>query len=185
MPAMPTALEERPLAPWAMTAARSRGRKYPETEHSYRAPFQRDRDRIIHSRAFRRLEYKTQVFVNHEGDHYRTRLTHSIEVSQVARTVARALSLNEDFAESLALSHDLGHTPFGHLGEDVLCELMEARGGFNHNRQSLRIVEVLEERYPDFPGLNLLYEVREGIVKHSGPFSDKKEPELAEYHAEE
>ncbi len=182
---MPTALEERPLAPWAMTAARSRGRKHPETEHPYRAPFQRDRDRIIHSRAFRRLEYKTQVFVNHEGDHYRTRLTHSIEVSQVARTVARALSLNEDFAESLALSHDLGHTPFGHLGEDVLSELMEARGGFNHNRQSLRIVEVLEERYPDFPGLNLLYEVREGIVKHSGPFSAEKEPELAGYHAEE
>jgi len=168
-----------------MTASKSRGRRHPEPEHRYRTPFQRDRDRVIHSRAFRRLEYKTQVFVNHEGDHYRTRLTHSIEVSQIARTVARALALNEDLAESLALSHDLGHTPFGHLGEDVLRELMKGKGGFNHNRQSLRIVEVLEERYSDFPGLNLTYEVREGIVKHSGTFNPETEPNLTEYHAEE
>ena len=177
--------EEQLLAPYAMTAGRSRGRRYPEPEHSYRSPFQRDRDRIIHSRAFRRLEYKTQVFVNHEGDHYRTRLTHSLEVSQIARTVARALGLNFDLAESLALSHDLGHTPFGHLGEEVLRELMAGKGGFNHNRQSLRIVELLEERYPDFPGLNLTYEAREGIVKHSSNFDPEKEPFLAEYHAEE
>ena len=177
--------EEQLLAPYAMSAGRSRGRRYPEPEHSYRSPFQRDRDRIIHSRAFRRLEYKTQVFVNHEGDHYRTRLTHSLEVSQIARTVARALGLNFDLAESLALSHDLGHTPFGHLGEEVLRELMDGKGGFNHNRQSLRIVELLEERYPDFPGLNLTYEAREGIVKHSSNFDPEKEPFLAEYHAEE
>jgi dGTPase len=177
--------EETFLAPYAMTGTRSRGRRWPEAEHAYRTPFQRDRDRIIHSRAFRRLEYKTQVFVNHEGDHYRTRLTHSIEVSQISRTVARALGLNTDLAESLALSHDLGHTPFGHLGEEVLRELMAAHGGFNHNRQSLRIVEVLEERYADFPGLNLTWEVREGIVKHSGTFDPAHEPELAEYRAGE
>src|SRR5881296_785654 len=162
--------EELGLAPYAMTASRSRGRRHPEAEHPYRTPFQRDRDRIIHSRAFRRLEYKTQVFVNHEGDHYRTRLTHSIEVAQIARTVARALGLNADLAESLSLAHDLGHTPFGHLGEDVLSELMRDEGGFDHNRQSLRIVEKIEERYPEFPGLNLTYETREGIAKHSGVF---------------
>ena len=177
--------EEIILAPYAMTAGRSRGRRHPEPEHPYRTPFQRDRDRVTHSRAFRRLEYKTQVFVNHEGDHYRTRLTHSIEVSQIARTIAHSLGLNTDLAESLALSHDLGHTPFGHLGEEVLDVLMRGKGGFNHNRQSLRIVEVLEERYPDFPGLNLTYEVREGIVKHSGTFDPEVEPALAEYHAEE
>jgi dGTPase len=169
------------LASYAQTSARSRGRRYPESHHGYRSLYQRDRDRIVHARAFRRLEYKTQVFVNHEGDHYRTRLTHSIEVSQIGRTVARALGLNEDLLESLALSHDLGHTPFGHLGEDVLDEFMKAHGGFNHNRQTLRIVELLEERYPDFPGLNLTWEVREGIAKHSGPIVGLDAPELLEY----
>jgi len=169
------------LAPYAQTSALSRGRRYPEAHHGYRSLYQRDRDRIVHARAFRRLEYKTQVFVNHEGDHYRTRLTHSIEVSQIGRTVARALGLNEDLLESLALSHDLGHTPFGHLGEDVLDEFMQGHGGFNHNRQTLRIVEHLEEHYPDFPGLNLTWEVREGIAKHSGPIVAIDAPELLEY----
>ena len=169
------------LAPWAQRSEDSRGRRYAQPEHAYRSDYQRDRDRIIHSRAFRRLEYKTQVFVNHEGDHYRTRLTHSIEVNQIGRTVARALSLNEDLVESLALSHDLGHTPFGHLGEDVLRELLHDAGGFNHNRQTLRIVEHLEERYPDFPGLNLSWEVREGIAKHSGAIDVSAAPEFAEY----
>jgi dGTPase len=169
------------LAPWAQWAGDSRGRRHPEHEHPYRGVYQRDRDRIIHSRAFRRLEYKTQVFVNHEGDHYRTRLTHSIEVSQIGRTVARALDLNEDLVESLALSHDLGHTPFGHLGEEVLDGLMAGHGGFNHNRQTLRIVEHLEDRYPEFPGLNLSWEVREGIAKHSGPIDVREAPEFAEY----
>jgi dGTPase len=168
-------------APYAQTSAGTRGRRYHELEHSYRSDFQRDRDRIIHSRAFRRLEYKTQVFVNHEGDHYRTRLTHSIEVSQIGRTVAHALHLNEDLVESLALSHDLGHTPFGHLGEDVLHAFMKDHGGFNHNRQTLRIVEHLEERYPGFPGLNLTWEVREGIAKHSSPIDVAVAPEFAEY----
>lgn len=169
------------LAPYAQTSALSRGRRHPEEHHGYRSLYQRDRDRIVHARAFRRLEYKTQVFVNHEGDHYRTRLTHSIEVSQIGRTVARALGLNEDLVESLALSHDLGHTPFGHLGEDVLAEFMKDHGGFNHNRQTLRIVEHLEERYPDFSGLNLTWEVREGIAKHSGPIVVLDAPEFAEY----
>ncbi|MGH9868750.1 MAG: deoxyguanosinetriphosphate triphosphohydrolase [Candidatus Polarisedimenticolia bacterium] len=178
-------IEEEALAPCAMRAALSRGRRHPETEHSFRSPFSRDRDRIIHSRAFRRLEYKTQVFVNHEGDHFRTRLTHSIEVSQVARTVASALGLNATMAEALSLSHDLGHTPFGHLGEEVLHRLMHAHGGFNHNRQSLRIVEHLEERYPEFVGLNLTYEIREGIAKHSGPCDPRIAPEYADYHPEE
>jgi len=172
------------LAPWAQRAGESRGRRYPEAEHPYRGAYQRDRDRIIHSRAFRRLEYKTQVFVNHEGDHYRTRLTHSIEVSQIGRTVARALRLNEDLVESLALAHDLGHTPFGHVGEDVLDELLCDHGGFDHNRQTLRIVEILEDRYSDFPGLNLTWEVREGIAKHSGPIDVRRAPEFAEYHPE-
>lgn len=169
------------LAPYAQTSALSRGRRFPEAHHGYRSLYQRDRDRIVHARAFRRLEYKTQVFVNHEGDHYRTRLTHSIEVSQIGRTVARALGLNEDLVESLALSHDLGHTPFGHLGEEVLDEFMQGNGGFNHNRQTLRIVEFLEERYPDFPGLNLTWEVREGIAKHSGPIVPADAPEFSEY----
>ena len=170
------------LAPFAQFSDKSRGRRHCEPQHDYRSPYQRDRDRIVHSRAFRRLEYKTQVFVNHEGDHYRTRLTHTIEVSQIGRTVARALRLNEDLVESLALSHDLGHTPFGHLGEDVLDELLADHGGFNHNRQSLRIVEHLEDRYPDFPGLNLCWEVREGIAKHSGPIDLNLAPEFSEYH---
>lgn len=159
--------ERRTLAPYAMAAAASRGRAYAEAEHSFRLAFERDRDRIIHSRAFRRLEYKTQVFVNHEGDYYRTRLTHTMEAAQITRTLARALGLNQDLAEAVALAHDLGHTPFGHAGEHVLAHLMRDHGGFEHNSQSLRIVEVLEERYPRFQGLNLSYEVREGIVKHS------------------
>lgn len=177
-------MTDRALAPYAQRDEESRGRRYPETEHRYRGSFARDRDRIIHSRAFRRLEYKTQVFVNHEGDHYRTRLTHSIEVSQIARTVARTLGLNDDLAESLALSHDIGHTPFGHLGEEVLDPLLASIGGFSHNRQALRIVERLEERYPDFPGLNLTWETREGIVKHSGPPDLVKIPESRDYDAE-
>jgi dGTPase len=150
-----------------MASADSRGREYPEEEHGFRLAFQRDRDRIIHSTAFRRLEYKTQVFVNHEGDYYRTRLTHTLETAQITRTVARAMGLNQDLAEAVALAHDLGHTPFGHAGEHAMAELMKEHDGFEHNAQSLRIVEKLEERYPNFPGLNLSYEVREGILKHS------------------
>jgi dGTPase len=173
--------EESRLSPLAQRSSASRGRRFREEESPYRSAYQRDRDRIIHSRAFRRLEYKTQVFVNHEGDHYRTRLTHSIEVSQIGRTVARALGLNEDLVESLALSHDLGHTPFGHLGEDVLRDRLRGQGGFDHNRQTLRIVEHLEERYPAFPGLNLTWEVREGIAKHSGPIDLAAAPEFADY----
>jgi len=159
--------EQKLLAPYASTSARSRGRRHPEPEHRFRTAFQRDRDRIIHSTAFRRLEYKTQVFVNHEGDHYRTRLTHSLEAAQIARTMARYLGLNEDLTEAITLSHDLGHTPFGHAGEDVMNGLMAEHGGFEHNLQSLRIVDHLERRYPEFRGLNLTYEVREGIFKHS------------------
>jgi dGTPase len=162
--------EDRILAPYAMRSRNSRGRAHAEPEHRFRLAFQRDRDRIIHCTAFRRLEYKTQVFVNHEGDYYRTRLTHTMETAQITRTIARALRLNEDLAEAVALSHDLGHTPFGHAGEHVLNHLMAAHGGFEHNAQSLRIVDVLEERYPTFPGLNLSWEVREGIVKHSPPY---------------
>ncbi|TBR17992.1 dNTP triphosphohydrolase, partial [bacterium] len=162
--------EKKILAPYAMPSLSSRGRVYPEKAHPYRSAYQRDRDRIIHSAAFRRLEYKTQVFVNHEGDYYRTRLTHTIEVAQIARTIAFALGLNMDLSEAIALAHDLGHTPFGHSGEDALNELMVDCGGFNHNLQSLRVVDVLEERYINFPGLNLSWEVREGIVKHSSAF---------------
>jgi dGTPase len=162
--------ENKFLAPYAMKSCDSRGRLHPEDEHVYRSCYQRDRDRIIHSAAFRRLEYKTQVFVNHEGDYYRTRLTHSIEVSQIARTIAYALNLNMDLIEAIALAHDLGHTPFGHSGEEILNELMSGAGGFNHNLQGLRVVDFLEERYPEFPGLNLSWEVREGIVKHSSVF---------------
>ena len=158
------------LATYATRSTDTQGRVYAEPEHPFRLPFQRDRDRIIHSTAFRRLEYKTQVFVNHEGDYYRTRLTHSIEAGQITRTLCRVLGLNEDLGEAVALSHDLGHTPFGHAGERVLNKLMESYGGFEHNAQSLRIVDVLEERYPDFPGLNLSWEVREGIVKHSSEY---------------
>jgi dGTPase len=172
------------LAGWGQPDDRTRGRRYLEREHAYRSPYSRDRDRIIHCRAFRRLEYKTQVFVNHEGDHYRTRLTHSIEVAQIARTVARALRINDELAESLALSHDLGHTPFGHLGEHVLDPLLAAHGGFDHNHQTLRVVELLERRYPDFPGLNLTWEVREGIVKHSGPPDLDRNPDAGEYEPE-
>jgi dGTPase len=158
------------LAGYATRSSDTRGRVHDEPEHTFRLPFQRDRDRIIHSSAFRRLEYKTQVFVNHEGDYYRTRLTHSIEAAQITRTLCRTLGLNEDLGEAVALSHDLGHTPFGHAGERVLNRLMEPHGGFEHNAQSLRIVDVLEERYPSFPGLNLTWEVREGIVKHSSEY---------------
>ncbi|OIO80646.1 MAG: deoxyguanosinetriphosphate triphosphohydrolase [Candidatus Omnitrophica bacterium CG12_big_fil_rev_8_21_14_0_65_43_15] len=143
------------------------GRAWREKEHPYRSCYQRDRDRIVHSTAFRRLEYKTQVFVNHEGDYYRTRLTHTLEVAQIARSIARALGINEDLTEAIALAHDLGHTPFGHSGEDTLRELMRSHGGFDHNVHGLRVVDVLEERYPEFKGLNLSWEVREGIAKHS------------------
>jgi dGTPase len=158
--------ERERLAPWSVCAGASRGRVVPEPEHPYRTAFQRDRDRIVHSRAFRRLEYKTQVFVHHEGDHYRNRLTHTLEGAQIARTVARALRLNEDLAEAVALAHDLGHTPFGHAGERALDALMKGEGEFDHNRQTLRVVDLLEERYPGFRGLNLSYETREGILKH-------------------
>lgn len=162
--------EDKFLMPYAMKSYATKGRKHKENEHLYRSAYQRDRDRIIHSAAFRRLEYKTQVFVNHEGDYYRTRLTHTLEVAQIARTIAYALRLNTDLVEAIALAHDLGHTPFGHSGEDALDELMAKFGGFNHNLQGLRVVDILEERYPDFPGLNLTWEVREGIVKHTSAF---------------
>jgi len=154
------------LAPYAVSETSSRGRTHHEEGPAYRGAFQRDRDRIIHSAAFRRLEYKTQVFVNHEGDMFRTRLTHSIEVAQISRTIARALGLNEDLVEAIALAHDLGHTPFGHAGQDALNACMRDHGGFEHNLQSLRVVDLLEERYASFPGLNLTYETREGILKH-------------------
>ncbi|RJP28809.1 MAG: deoxyguanosinetriphosphate triphosphohydrolase [Candidatus Omnitrophota bacterium] len=163
-------IEDKLLAPYAMKSYKSKGRAYPEKEHAYRSAYQRDRDRIIHSAAFRRLEYKTQVFVNHEGDYYRTRLTHTLEVAQIARTIAQALGLNSDLVEAIALAHDLGHTPFGHAGEDALNELMVNFGGFNHNLQGLRVVDKLEERYVNFPGLNLTWELREGIVRHSTAF---------------
>jgi len=164
------AIEQQLLAPYAMRSADSRGRVHVEDEHPFRMAFQRDRDRIIHSTAFRRLEYKTQVFVNHEGDYYRTRLTHTMEAAQITRTIAKSLRLNGDLAEAVALAHDLGHTPFGHAGERVLNDLMAPHGGFEHNAQSLRIVDELEERYPTFRGLNLSWEVREGIVKHTPPY---------------
>jgi dGTPase len=172
------AREEQLLAPYGMRSARSRGRRHPEPEDPLRTCYQRDRDRIIHSSSFRRLEYKTQVFVNHEGDNYRTRLTHSLEGAQIGRSVARALGLNEELTECLILGHDLGHTPFGHSGERVMDELMKDHGGFEHNRQTLRILETLEERYPGFPGLNLTWEVREGVIKHQQD-SDARAP--AEY----
>jgi dGTPase len=160
---------------------RSLGRRYAELYKDDRPAFERDRDRIIHCAAFRRLEYKTQVFVNHEGDYYRTRLTHSLEVAQIGRGIARRLALNEDLVEALALAHDLGHTPFGHTGEDVLNRLMQDYGGFEHNRQSLRIVEQLEERYPGFNGLNLTYEAREGIIKHSSDYDLPDDSGFDEY----
>ncbi|HID62437.1 MAG TPA: deoxyguanosinetriphosphate triphosphohydrolase [Anaerolineae bacterium] len=164
------------LAPYAMKSRYSRGRAYPEQEHPYRSAFQRDRDRVIHTTAFRRLEYKTQVFVTYEGDYYRTRLTHTIEVAQIARTIARALMVNEDLVEAISLSHDLGHTPFGHSGEAALHKLMIGHGGFDHNHQSLRIVEKLEERYPGFRGLNLTWETREGIIKHKTEYDKGSAP---------
>jgi len=158
--------ERERLAAWACCAGDSAGRVVREPEHEHRTAFQRDRDRVVHSRAFRRLEYKTQVFVYHEGDHYRNRLTHTLEASQIARTIARVLRANEDLAEAVVLAHDLGHTPFGHAGERALDRLMQGEGGFDHNRQTLRIVDHLEERYPGFRGLNLTSETREGILKH-------------------
>ncbi len=162
---------ERPdLAEYAARSANSRGRRYQEEFRDERPAFERDRDRIVHCAAFRRLEYKTQVFVNHEGDYYRTRLTHSLEVAQIGKAIARRLKVNEELTEALALAHDLGHTPFGHTGEEVLNRLMEQHGGFEHNLQSLRVVDELEERYPGFSGLNLSWEVREGIIKHSSPY---------------
>jgi dGTPase len=161
--------EARHLAPYAQSSLDSRGREYPEDQHRFRTSFQRDRDRIVHSRSFRRLEYKTQVFLNGTGDHYRTRMTHSMEVSCIARTATRALGLNEDLAEAIALAHDLGHAPFGHLGESTLNQLMQGHGGFRHNVQSLRVVEELELKYPEFNGLNLSWEVREGLHKPYPP----------------
>ena len=162
--------ERTALASVAQKSGESRGRQHCEPSHAYRTEFQRDRARIIHSRAFRRLEYKTQVFLNGTGDHLRTRLTHSIEVASISRTIARALRLNEDLAEAIALAHDLGHPPFGHSGEEMLAECMRDHGGFDHNRQSVRVVELLETPYPNFPGLNLTFEVREGLRKHERPY---------------
>ncbi|RKY39998.1 MAG: deoxyguanosinetriphosphate triphosphohydrolase [Candidatus Omnitrophota bacterium] len=165
--------EEKLLAPYAAKSKRTKGRIHPEEEHPFRSVYQRDRDRIIHSNAFRKLEYKTQVFLNHEGDYYRTRLTHTLEVAQIAVSIARTLRLNEDLTEAIALAHDIGHTPFGHAGEEVLRELMKDFGGFEHNQQGLRVVDLLEERYPNFKGLNLTYETREGIAKHKSFFDQK------------
>ena len=170
------------VAPYAVQATASRGRLHPEPESPTRSPFQRDRDRIIHSTAFRRLQYKTQVFVNHEGDFFRTRLTHSIEVAQIARSAARALRLDEDLTETLALAHDLGHPPFGHAGEEALNAAMKPFGGFDHNAQSLRVVTLLESRYAAFDGLNLTWETLEGLVKHNGPLP-RPPPYIADYNA--
>lgn len=167
-------IEIKTLAPYAMKARHTKGRVHKEEEHPYRTCYQRDRDRIIHSTAFRRLEYKTQVFVNHEGDYYRTRLTHTLEVVQIAVSIARGLGLNGDLAEAVALAHDIGHPPFGHSGEEELHVLMKDYGGFDHNLQGLRVVDLLEERYPDFRGLNLSWEVREGINKHSTPYDHSR-----------
>jgi dGTPase len=175
-------MTEMPLAPYAMDVRRTLGRRYPESPHPYRNDYARDRDRVIHSRAFRRLEAKTQVFTTRYSDHFRNRLTHTLEVAQIARTVAGALELNTDLAEALALVHDIGHPPFGHAGEKQLDARMQEFGGsFNHNLHALRIVEQFEQRYLDFPGLNLTFEVREGIIKHSHDYSAAELPELAEY----
>src|SRR5437588_837552 len=174
------AAERTMLAPFAQRSGESRGRKYSEPSHAYRTEFQRDRARVIHSRAFRRMEYKTQVFLNGTGDHLRSRLTHSIEVASISRTIARALSLNEDLAEAIALAHDLGHSPFGHSGEEMLAECMIGHGGFDHNQQSLRVVELLENAYPNFPGLNLTFDVREGLQKHQA-FYDPPAPGEEKY----
>src|SRR5580765_2763581 len=174
------------LAPYALRAEDSRGRRYPEPRHPYRSDFQRDRDRVVHSRAFRRLENKTQVFTYRGSDHFRNRLTHTIEVAQIARTVASALRLNSDLAETLALVHDIGHPPFGHAGEQALDREMRAFGDiFDHNLHALRIVEYFELRYPEFRGLNLTFEVREGIIKHSRDWNPKDFPELAEYQLDQ
>jgi dGTPase len=174
--------ERSALAPYGMRSADSRGRRHPEAPDDFRTDFQRDRDRVLHSTAFRRLIGKTQVFVSDTGDHYRTRLTHSLEVSQIARSIARSLGLNQDLTEVVALAHDLGHAPFGHSGGDVLDELMKDHGGFEHNRQSARILDYLEVQYPGFAGLNLTYEVKESILKHKRPFDG---PDYADYHPEE
>jgi dGTPase len=168
------------LAPWAVRAAQSRGRLHAEPGGGARSPYQRDRDRIIHATSFRRLQYKTQVFVYHEGDHFRTRLTHSLEVAQIARSIARELALDEDLAEALALAHDLGHPPFGHAGEDALDAAMKPYGGFDHNAQSLKAVTLLETRYAGFDGLNLTWETLEGLAKHNGPLR-RPTPYIAEY----
>ena len=174
--------EDKSLAPYGMRSKDTKGRAYLDNEPEYRTSFQRDRDRILHTTAFRRLEYKTQVFINYEGDYFRTRLTHTLEVAQIGRTLARALGGNEDLVESICLAHDLGHSPFGHSGEVALARLMKDFGGFDHNKQSFRIVTELEQRYPEFPGLNLTWEVREGMVKHESEYdiSDAKDfsPEL-------
>lgn len=171
------------LQPYASDPDRSRGRLFPEEESAFRTCFQRDRDRIIHSSAFRRLKHKTQVFIEHEGDHFRTRLTHSLEVSQVARTIARVLGLNEELTEAVALAHDLGHPPFGHTGEEALQRLMKDHGGFDHNAQAIRIVTGLERHYASFDGLNLTWETLEGIAKHNGPVAGEVPIALAEYDA--
>jgi dGTPase len=163
-------LEDKSLAPYGMRSKDSKGRAYLDNEPDYRTSFQRDRDRILHTTAFRRLEYKTQVFITFEGDYFRTRLTHTLEVAQIGRTLARSLGANEDLVEAICLAHDLGHSPFGHSGEAALSRLMKDHGGFDHNRQSLRIVTELEQRYPEFPGLNLTWEVREGMVKHESEY---------------
>jgi dGTPase len=168
------------LASYAAQQQQSRGRAYPEASHAYRGEYQRDRDRIVHATAFRRLIYKTQVFVNHEGDLYRTRLTHSLEVAQIARTIARSLHLNEQLAEAISLAHDLGHTPFGHAGQNSLNKCMRPYGGFEHNLQSLRVLDVLEDRYADFPGLNLTFETREGVLKHCSKRNARELGELGE-----
>ncbi len=177
--------EENYLSPLAMKSKYSRGRKHKEKEHPYRSIYQRDRDRIIHSAAFRRLEYKTQVFVYHEGDYYRTRLTHTLEVAQIARTIARTFRLNEDLIEAISLAHDLGHTPFGHAVEGILDELLKEEGGFNHNIQGLRVVDFLEERYPRFRGLNLSWETREGIVRHNPVNDERYLKDLREFNLDE
>ena len=176
------AREHASLAPYAMASGQSRGREHPEAEHAYRTAFQRDRDRVIHTTAFRRLEYKTQVFVYHEGDHYRNRLTHTVEVAQIGRSMARALGANEDLTEAICLAHDLGHPAFGHTGEVTLNYLMRDHGGFDHQRQTMRIVTLLEDRYAEFPGLNLTYEVREGLVKHD---TDYDVTDATGYHPEQ
>ncbi len=178
-------MREHGLATYAAHSDQSLGRNFDEPFKDERLAFERDRDRIIHCAAFRRLEYKTQVFVNHEGDYYRTRLTHSLEVAQIARGIARNLHLNEDLVEALALSHDLGHTPFGHTGEHVLKRLMKDYGGFEHNQQSLRIVELLEQRYPGFDGLNLSWETREGIIKHSSDYDQADKVAISPYRPEQ